>query len=181
MTRCIPAWSAVRAMHSEACLPTRRAISGRVVGWYRSPAKTYRSPARRIARFRERRRVGVPPPPVLRLFRARGHRPRSTRAWGAWGSTTWTSSITTAPTPTPRRRRAHTRNHRAAERDRPGARPDPRRDERGVAACPQGRDERAHRGPKPQQVVDDVKALENTTFTDDELAAIDEASGLAKA
>lgn len=35
--------------------------------------------------------------------------------------------------------------------------------------------------PKPQQVVDDVKALENTTFTDDELAAIDEASGLAKA
>lgn len=34
---------------------------------------------------------------------------------------------------------------------------------------------------KPQQVVDNVKALENTTFTDDELAAIDEASGLAKA
>lgn len=34
---------------------------------------------------------------------------------------------------------------------------------------------------KPQQVVDDVKALENTTFTDDELVAIDEASGLAKA
>jgi len=32
---------------------------------------------------------------------------------------------------------------------------------------------------KPQQVVDNVKALENTTFTDDELAAIDEASGVS--
>ena len=34
---------------------------------------------------------------------------------------------------------------------------------------------------KPEQVVDNVKALENTSFTDDELAAIDEASaGLRK-
>ena len=31
---------------------------------------------------------------------------------------------------------------------------------------------------KPSQILDNIKALDNTTFTDDELAAIDEAAGL---
>ncbi len=108
MTRCMPAWSAVRAMHSEACLPTRRATYGRVVGWYRSPAETYRSPARRIARFRERRRVGAPPPPVLRLFRARGHRPRKTRRTPAPARAGKTYRVGRRPRP----RRVHARANR---------------------------------------------------------------------
>lgn len=33
---------------------------------------------------------------------------------------------------------------------------------------------------RPEQILDNIKALENTTFTKEELEAIDKASGFAK-